>query len=231
MSAAGARVRSSRPMRAPRRFAPHGRRGGRMSQFFTIGDPHRHGRVAGSSSLRRSSSPRSARRSASGAESSISASTGSCCWARSARYYAALADASSLLLRDRSSAWASARCLGLVTALVSVTLKAEQGISGIGVYLFALGFSDLLFLKLVGTPSADQPAQGHLDPAPRPHSDRRRDALQTGHPRVRRVPARARRRLPPQPDDVWPEHQGGRRESRRGRQPRRQHARASATRP
>jgi general nucleoside transport system permease protein len=43
--------------------------------------------------------------------------------------------------------------LGLVTAVVSVTLKAEQGISGIGVYLFALGFSDLLFLKLVGTPT------------------------------------------------------------------------------
>jgi general nucleoside transport system permease protein len=42
--------------------------------------------------------------------------------------------------------------LGLVTAVVSVTLKAEQGISGIGVYLFALGFSDLLFLQLVGTP-------------------------------------------------------------------------------
>jgi general nucleoside transport system permease protein len=42
--------------------------------------------------------------------------------------------------------------LGLVTAVVSVTLKAQQGISGIGVYLFALGFSDLLFLKLVGTP-------------------------------------------------------------------------------
>jgi simple sugar transport system permease protein len=42
--------------------------------------------------------------------------------------------------------------LGVVTAIVSVTLKAEQGISGIGVFLFALGFSDLLFLKLVGTP-------------------------------------------------------------------------------
>ncbi len=42
--------------------------------------------------------------------------------------------------------------LGLVTAVLSVTLKAQQGISGIGVYLFALGFSDLLFLKLVGTP-------------------------------------------------------------------------------
>lgn len=42
--------------------------------------------------------------------------------------------------------------LGLVTAVISVTLKAEQGISGIGVYLFALGLSDLLFLKLVGTP-------------------------------------------------------------------------------
>ncbi len=42
--------------------------------------------------------------------------------------------------------------MGLVTALVSVTLKAEQGISGIGVYLFGLGMSDLLFQKLVGTP-------------------------------------------------------------------------------
>lgn len=42
--------------------------------------------------------------------------------------------------------------LGLVTAIVSVTLKAEQGISGIGVFLFGLGMSDLLFQKLVGTP-------------------------------------------------------------------------------
>jgi simple sugar transport system permease protein len=42
--------------------------------------------------------------------------------------------------------------MGLVTAFVSVTLKAEQGISGIGVYLFGLGVSDLLFQKLVGTP-------------------------------------------------------------------------------
>jgi simple sugar transport system permease protein len=43
--------------------------------------------------------------------------------------------------------------LGLVTAVVSVTLKAEQGISGIGVYLFGLGISDLLFQKFVGTPT------------------------------------------------------------------------------
>jgi simple sugar transport system permease protein len=42
--------------------------------------------------------------------------------------------------------------MGLVTAVVSVTLKAEQGISGIGVFLFGLGMSDLLFQKLVGTP-------------------------------------------------------------------------------
>jgi simple sugar transport system permease protein len=42
--------------------------------------------------------------------------------------------------------------MGLVTAIVSVTLKAEQGISGIGVFLFGLGLSDLLFQKLVGTP-------------------------------------------------------------------------------
>ncbi|MEZ4632493.1 MAG: hypothetical protein R2880_17575 [Deinococcales bacterium] len=36
-------------------------------------------------------------------------------------------------------------------AVVSVTLQAEQGISGIGLYLFGLGLSDLLFQKLVGT--------------------------------------------------------------------------------
>jgi simple sugar transport system permease protein len=35
--------------------------------------------------------------------------------------------------------------MGLGTAFISVTLKAEQGISGIGVYLFGLGLSDLLF--------------------------------------------------------------------------------------
>jgi general nucleoside transport system permease protein len=42
--------------------------------------------------------------------------------------------------------------MGLITAVVSVSLKAEQGISGIGVYLFGLGLSDLLFVRLVGTP-------------------------------------------------------------------------------
>ena len=42
--------------------------------------------------------------------------------------------------------------LGVVSAIIAVTLKAEQGISGIGVYLFGLGMSDLLFQKLVGTP-------------------------------------------------------------------------------
>ncbi len=42
--------------------------------------------------------------------------------------------------------------MGLAMAFVSVTLQAEQGISGIGFYLFGLGASDLLFRKLVGTP-------------------------------------------------------------------------------
>jgi simple sugar transport system permease protein len=41
--------------------------------------------------------------------------------------------------------------LGLAMAFISVTLKAEQGISGIGVYLFGLGMSDLLFQKTLGT--------------------------------------------------------------------------------
>lgn len=35
--------------------------------------------------------------------------------------------------------------MGLATAFISITLKAEQGISGIGVYLFGLGLSDLLY--------------------------------------------------------------------------------------
>jgi simple sugar transport system permease protein len=43
--------------------------------------------------------------------------------------------------------------MGVITAFMSVTLKAEQVISGIGVYLFGLGLSDLLFVKLVGTPT------------------------------------------------------------------------------
>ncbi|MBT8217592.1 MAG: ABC transporter permease [Acidimicrobiales bacterium] len=42
--------------------------------------------------------------------------------------------------------------LGLISAFITVTLKAEQGISGIGVFLFGLGMSDLLFQRLVGSP-------------------------------------------------------------------------------
>jgi ABC-type uncharacterized transport system permease subunit len=40
--------------------------------------------------------------------------------------------------------------MGLGMAFISVTLKAEQGISGIGVYLFGLGMSDLLFHQTLG---------------------------------------------------------------------------------
>ena len=38
--------------------------------------------------------------------------------------------------------------MGLATAFINVTLQAEQGISGIGIYLFGLGMSDLLFQRL-----------------------------------------------------------------------------------
>ena len=41
--------------------------------------------------------------------------------------------------------------MGLVMSVVSVTLKAEQGVSGIGLYMFGLGMSSLLFKVLVGT--------------------------------------------------------------------------------
>jgi simple sugar transport system permease protein len=41
--------------------------------------------------------------------------------------------------------------MGLAMAFVTVNLHAQQGISGIGFYLFGLGMSDLLFQKLMGT--------------------------------------------------------------------------------
>ena len=41
--------------------------------------------------------------------------------------------------------------MGLAMAYVTVNLQAEQGISGIGFYLFGLGMSDLLFQKLMAT--------------------------------------------------------------------------------
>lgn len=42
--------------------------------------------------------------------------------------------------------------MGLFYAFITINLRAEQGVSGIGIYLFGLGMSDLLFQKLVGTP-------------------------------------------------------------------------------
>lgn len=41
--------------------------------------------------------------------------------------------------------------MGLMVAVINVTFQAEQGISGIGVYLFGLGMSDLLFQKWIGS--------------------------------------------------------------------------------
>ncbi|GAB4423231.1 MAG: ABC transporter permease [Anaerolineae bacterium] len=41
--------------------------------------------------------------------------------------------------------------LGLAMAFISVTLKAEQGISGIGLFMFGLGISSLLFKTTLGT--------------------------------------------------------------------------------
>ena len=47
--------------------------------------------------------------------------------------------------------------MGLAMAVVTVNLHAEQGISGIGFYLFGLGMSDLLFQKLLGTVRTVEP--------------------------------------------------------------------------
>lgn len=41
--------------------------------------------------------------------------------------------------------------MGLLMSVVSITFQAEQGISGIGLYMFGLGMSSLLFKMMVGT--------------------------------------------------------------------------------
>jgi len=41
--------------------------------------------------------------------------------------------------------------MGLLMSFISVTLRAEQGISGIGLYMFGLGLSSLLFKTTIGT--------------------------------------------------------------------------------
>ncbi len=56
----------------------------------------------------------------------------------------------SLLLAVLAAAFVGV-LMGLLMSLISVTLKAEQGISGIGLYMFGLGLSSLLFKVLVGT--------------------------------------------------------------------------------
>ncbi len=42
--------------------------------------------------------------------------------------------------------------MGLIYGVMTVKFKAEQGISGIGIFLFGLGFSDLMFQEKIGTP-------------------------------------------------------------------------------
>ena len=49
------------------------------------------------------------------------------------------------------AAMAVGALMGLAMAFVTVNLHAQQGISGIGFYLFGLGLSDLLFQKMLGT--------------------------------------------------------------------------------
>jgi ABC-type uncharacterized transport system permease subunit len=46
--------------------------------------------------------------------------------------------------------------MGLLMAIISVTMQAEQGISGIGLSLFGLGLSSLLLKVLVGSPISIQ---------------------------------------------------------------------------
>lgn len=65
-------------------------------------------------------------------------------------YYIALESGSATL--GIFGALAVGAFMGGVYAFITLVLQAAQGISGIGVFLFGLGFTDLLFQKQVGTP-------------------------------------------------------------------------------
>jgi len=56
------------------------------------------------------------------------------------------------ILRGLAVGLATGVVMGVVYAVVTIWLRAEQGISGIGIFLFGLGMSELLFHELVGTP-------------------------------------------------------------------------------
>lgn len=47
--------------------------------------------------------------------------------------------------------------MGLLMGIISVTFKAEQGISGIGLYLFGLGMSEMLYQQTYNTPTDANP--------------------------------------------------------------------------
>ena len=55
------------------------------------------------------------------------------------------------LLLGVLAAMGTGALMGLAMAFVTVNLQAQQGISGIGFYLFGLGMSNLLFQRMVGT--------------------------------------------------------------------------------
>ena len=67
-----------------------------------------------------------------------------------AAYYTALESGS--VIAGVFVALAVGAVMGVIYAIVTLIMHAEQGISGIGVFLFGLGFTDLLFQKQVGTP-------------------------------------------------------------------------------
>ncbi len=67
-----------------------------------------------------------------------------------AAYYTALETGSTVA--GIVAALAAGAVMGLIYAFLTMVMQAEQGISGIGIFLFGLGFTDLLFQKQVGTP-------------------------------------------------------------------------------
>ena len=92
---------------------------------------------------------------------------------------------------------------GTCHGLCDHQLNAEQGISGIGFYLFGLGMSDLLFQKLVGTVETVKGFPPIYIPVLSDIPDHWKNFLQSKYYGLWRVSARAHCIVYSQQDDTW----------------------------
>ena len=108
--------------------------------------------------------------------------------------------------------------MALLHAIVTISLRADQVVSGLALTFLGTGLARVLGEGLTNTDVARLPS-AH-DPAPLEHPDPRPDPLQgPERPRLRRLPVRAARLVLDRADPPGPPPARGRRGAGRGRRP------------